>query len=108
MIERDNPIRGIEPKTRYVIFHRPGPAWVAEAGVLEQKGVTQHFEYLQSAFLAGKIEMGGPFVAGASGGMIIMSPQSGEVDARELIAGDPGVISKLILAEVAAWMVTLG
>jgi uncharacterized protein len=98
----------MQPATRFVIFHRPGPAWKPQVSVLEQPGVAAHFQYLQAAFAAGKIELAGPFPEGSSGGMIVMRPASTAADAQALVAGDPGVTSGLILAEVRPWMVTLG
>jgi uncharacterized protein YciI len=97
----------MQPTQRFVIFHRPGPAWKPDTSPLEQPGVAAHFEYLQSAFRAGRIEMAGPFPQGSSGGMIIMTAAATETDARALVQGDPGVTSGLILAEVRPWLITL-
>jgi uncharacterized protein YciI len=94
--------------TRYVIFHRPGPTWNRQLGALEQPGVARHFEYLQAAFRAGKIQLAGPFPEGDTGGMIIMSAAATERDAAALVESDPGVKSGLIRAEVGAWLTTLG
>jgi uncharacterized protein YciI len=98
----------MKPATRFVIFHRPGPLWKPQVSALEQHGVAAHFEYLQTAFEAGKIEKAGPFPVGSGGGMIIMRADTTEADARLLIDGDPGVKSGLILAEVRPWLITLG
>jgi uncharacterized protein YciI len=108
MTAPNDPLAGVKPKTRYVIFHTPGRAWNAELSVMEQKGVGEHFQYLQAAFSSGKIQMAGPFLTGSGGGMIVMNAAAEEANARALVAGDPGVTSGLIDAELRAWAITLG
>lgn len=108
MTSPNDPLAGVKPKTRYVVFHKPGRAWNANLSVMEQVGVAEHFQYLQEAFSSGKIQLAGPFLTGPGGGMIVMSAAAEEEDARNLVAGDPGITSGLIDAELRAWAITLG
>lgn len=96
-----------ETAIRFVIFHRPGPAWQPRVEVLAQPGVFAHFQYLNAAFADGKIELAGPFLSENAGGMAILSAACTEQDARALAEADPAVKSGLIHAEVRPWMTTL-
>jgi uncharacterized protein YciI len=92
---------------RYVILHRPGPNWEAGRPPFEQPGVMDHIAYTRVLSAAGTVLLGGPFVAGGDGGMMItregLSPEEAEAIGRD----DPGVRNGLIAFEIRTLLVTL-
>ena len=47
---------------RYVVFHRPGPEWIAGIDFREQEGVGEHVGQYLKLYERGKLELGGPFL----------------------------------------------
>ena len=93
------------PDIRYVVVHTPGPKWQAGRSIFEQEGIQEHIEHFRKLLADGRLEMGGPFLDEAAGGMMI--PTEGQTEA-EIIAfanADPTVISGLLRAEVRQWLV---
>jgi uncharacterized protein YciI len=92
---------------RFVVIHRPGPAWRTGVPVFEQEGLQRHAEHYRAVRDAGKLDLGGPFLDDASGGM--MMPAAGmtreEVDA--LARSDPTVASGLLVYEIRPWLVAM-
>lgn len=91
--------------TRYVVFHRPGPRWVAGKPLFEQDGVREHVAHFGRPQQEGRLELGGPFVDDAAGGMMI--PAAG-VPHDEIVAfaeADPAVVSGLLRVEVREWLI---
>jgi len=90
--------------TYYVVIHTPGPAWNSALDAFHQPGIGGHRGYW-SQFQSGPLVMGGPFLDG-SGGMMIIKAASIEA-ARQMAAGDPGVKSGLLVATVRPWLIGL-
>ncbi|HVZ42500.1 MAG TPA: hypothetical protein VHA82_01720 [Ramlibacter sp.] len=90
--------------TRHIVFHDPGPAWVAGKPFPEQTGVREHVEHYRRFHAEGKLAMGGPFLDGAGGGMMVTEPG---LDAGELFAfaqSDPAVASGLLVVRIRPWL----
>lgn len=90
---------------RYVVLHSPGPKWKAGLPIFEQEGVHAHIAHYRPMLEDGRLVMGGPFLDGAAGGMMI--PEAG-ISEAEIVAfanADPTVQSGLLKAEVRPWLI---
>jgi len=94
------------PDIRYVVIHRPGPAWKAGIPFREQPGVEQHVEHFKQLLAEGRLASGGPFVDD-SGGMMIPAPGETKESIEEFAASDPTVKSGLLEFEVKPWYVAM-
>lgn len=90
---------------RYVVFHRPGPAWLPGKSLFEQPGVTDHVAHYRQLLAAGKLALGGPHVDEQGGGMMIPAAGVGEDELRHFAAADPAVRSGLLQFELRPWWV---
>lgn len=90
---------------RYVVLHRPGPAWVAGKPLFEQAGLAEHIAHYRQWQQQGKLVLGGPYMDATAGGMMIPEAGLSETEVREFAAADPAVKSGLLLAEVRPWMI---
>ncbi len=90
---------------RYVIFHRPGPQWIAGRSAFEQPGVKQHVMHYRGWLAAGKLAMGGPHLDPSAGGMMVPVAAVTEDEAREFAAQDPAVADGTLVFEVRPWLV---
>lgn len=90
---------------RLVVFHQPGPAWNPELPFFEQDGVQAHVEHYRALLGQGKLEMGGPFLDGTSGGMMIPVQGIDEAEISAFAQSDPAVRSGLLQAVVRPWMI---
>lgn len=90
---------------RHVVFHRPGPQWLAGKSMFEQPGLQQHVEHYRKLLELGKLSLGGPHIDSHGGGMMI--PATGVIEAEGLrfAAEGPAVMSGLLLAEVRPWLI---
>lgn len=92
-------------ETRYVIFHAPGPSWLPGKTLFEQDGVQDHVNHYRQLQREGKLFMGGPFMDGAGGGMMISEEGISEQELIEFAHADPAVKSGLLTAELRPWLV---
>ena len=90
---------------RYVVIHTPGPQWQAGVPLFEQRGIVQHIEHFRALLDSGKLEMGGPFLDPAAGGMMIPCDGVSESEIIEFAKADPAVVAGLLHAEVRQWLV---
>jgi uncharacterized protein YciI/uncharacterized protein YndB with AHSA1/START domain len=91
------------PPVLQVVFHHPGPRWVTGAPAREQPGVQAHVDHMRGIVAEGRMVMGGPFLDGTGGGMVVVSYDSleeAEARARE----DPSVHAGLIEVSVRPWI----
>ena len=92
---------------RYVIIHRPGPAWKPGVPAFEQPGLQDHVKHFAKWLQEGKLLMGGPFMDPASGGSMIAEVGVTESEARAFAAEDPTVRAGLLVFEVRPWLAAL-
>ena len=85
----------------YAVEHKPGPSWEQGTPFFKQPGLEKHIGYMKGFYDKGLIVMGGPFLDG-SGGMMIMRAASLE-EATKLANEDPAVKAGLLRVEVRAW-----
>lgn len=90
---------------RYVVFHRPGPAWETGKTLFEQPGVREHVAHYRQWLQAGKLEIGGPHPDSAGGGMMIPTAGVSEDEVRRFASEDPAVRAGILLAEVRPWLI---
>lgn len=93
---------------RYVVFHRPGPAWIAGRTLFEQPGVREHVAHYRQWLEAGKLLLGGPHLDAGGGGMMVPTPGVTEEETRRFAAEDPAVRSGTLVAEVRPWFIGMG
>ncbi len=94
-------------KIRHVVFHSPGEAWQQGVDFREQPGVMDHVQHYAKLHAEGKLQMGGPFIAADSGGMMVATE---DVSKEELIAfaeQDPAIQNGLLTFEVKAWYIPM-
>ncbi len=90
---------------RFVVVHSPGPAWDASKTPFEQPGLQAHIEHYRAWQVQGKLELGGPFMDGAAGGMMVPTAGVPEAEVRRFAAEDPAVRAGLLRAEVRPWLI---
>lgn len=95
------------PDVRFVVFHRPGPAWRTGVDFREQTGVMDHVRHYRTLFDDGRLEMGGPYLAMDSGGMMVPIAGLDEAEMRAFAAADPAVQSGLLEFEIRPWYVAM-
>ena len=91
------------PEIRFVVFHRPGPAWLKGVDLREQPGVFDHVAHYRKLQADGKVELGGPFMVPDTGGMMITTPVEGAEEIEAYAKADPAVASGLITVEIRPW-----
>lgn len=96
------------PETRLVVIHSPGPAWEPGLPLSQQVGIHEHRAHYARWFDQGLLQMGGPFVDGDGGGMMLFKPGLDEDRLREHALADPAVESDLLQFEIRHWVVSLG
>ena len=90
---------------RYVIFNRPGPAWQADKSPFDQPGIPAHLAHYRRWLEAGKLELGGPHLDAASGGMMIPAAGVSEEEVKRYVAEDPAVKDGTLVPEVRPWLI---
>lgn len=90
-----------------VVFHSPGPAWEPGLPLTQQVGIQGHSAHYAQLLAAGQLVMGGPFVDGAGGGMMICKPGMDEDQLRTHALTDPAVESGLLQFEIRPWISSL-
>jgi len=90
---------------RYVVIHSPGPKWKVGRPIFEQEGIQAHLDHYRSLLTQEKLALGGPFLDGAAGGMMITSGNLTEAETIEFANRDPAVICGLLTVEVRPWLV---
>lgn len=90
---------------RYVVFHRPGPAWLPGKTLFEQPGVRAHVEHYRRWLEADKLELGGPHLDAAGGGMMIPAAGVTEEEVRRFAGEDPAVMDGTLRVEVRPWLI---
>lgn len=90
---------------RFVVLHRPGPAWQAGKRMFEQPGVRAHVEHYRQWLEQGKLQLGGPYLDATGGGMMIPVAGVSEPEARAFANADPAVKDGTLVAEVRPWLI---
>jgi uncharacterized protein YciI len=91
--------------TRYVVFHRPGPAWRPGKTMFEQPGVRAHVAHYRQWLEAGQLELGGPHLDATGGGMMIPVAGLAQDEVRRFANEDPAVKDGTLTVEVRPWLI---
>jgi uncharacterized protein YciI len=100
-------IAAAEADVRFVILHRPGPAWKRGVEFREQPGVRDHVEHYRAVHAKGLLQMGGPYLTPDSGGMMVPVAGISEEEVRRIAESDPAVKAGLLEVEVRPWYVAM-
>jgi uncharacterized protein YciI len=92
---------------RYVIFHRPGPAWQPGVGFQSQPGIMDHVLHYSRLRDEGKLAMGGPFLGDRAGAMMVSALGVERDELEAYAAADPAVRDGVLTYEVQAWLIAL-
>lgn len=95
------------PAIRYVVFHRPGPAWQHGVDFREQDGVREHIQHYLKFHEQGKLELGGPFLLADAGGMMVATRDVSQEELEDFAAADPAVRSGLLICEIRPWLTAM-
>ena len=93
------------PEPYFVMFHSPGPKWVAGTSLREQPGVDVHIAFMGALMADGRLALGGPFLDD-SGGMAIVRAASIE-EAKRWAETDNSVRDGLLHVEVKPWLAVM-
>ena len=90
---------------RFVVFHTPGPQWLAGKTLFDQPGVMEHVGHYRKLLEAGKLALGGPHLDATGGGLMISAAGATEAEISAFAAEDPAVKSGVLLFEVRPWLI---
>lgn len=102
---RAQPPASAPKDVRFVVFHLPGPAWLPGKTLFDQPGVREHVAHYRRWLEAGKLELGGPHLDSAGGGMMIPVAGVGEAEVSRFASEDPAVRSGVLVAVVRPWLI---
>jgi uncharacterized protein YciI len=94
------------PPVHFVVFHKPGPAWVAGVDFRQQPGVQAHVAHYAKLHDEGRLELGGPFLDN-SGGMMVAALGETVESITQFAEEDPAVRSGLLVFQVKPWMIAM-
>jgi len=95
------------PEPHLVVFHRPGPRWVAGRPPFEQEGARLHAAHWRQWLEQGRLLAGGPFLDQDGGGMMIAASGIDAEAVAAFAAADPAVVAELLAFEVRPWLIGL-
>ena len=95
------------PDIRFVVLHRPGPAWQKGVDPREQPGIGAHVEHYRKLQEQGRLELGGPFLLPDGGGMMVPVAGVTKEEITAFAAADPAVGAGLLEFEVRSWYVAM-
>lgn len=92
----------------FLLTYSPGSSWNTSISYEEQPGLKKHHEYLESLHINDQLVMGGP-VPGPDGEFLsVMLLRTGSLEEAEKLASqDPGVQTRVVVAEVVPWSVEM-
>lgn len=94
--------------SRIVVIHSPGPAWEPGLPLSQQLGIQEHRAHYARLHEQGLLQLGGPFIDGGGGGMMVFKPGADEDQLRIHALADPAVQSELLQFEIRRWHPALG
>ena len=92
--------QGAQREATYLVFYRPGPAWLTGKSVMEQP-LKDHGNYMLSLYIKGSMKLAGPLTDNAGGAVLL--EVSDEAEAKAIVANDPAVKSGIFVYEMHPW-----
>ena len=83
----------------------PGPRWRAGVSLFEQDGIQGHIDHYRPWLVAGKLELGGPFLDEHAGGMMVPAAGLSEAEVTAFAQADPSVQAGLLRVAVRPWLI---
>jgi len=90
---------------RFVVLHAPGPKWKHGLPIFQQEGIQAHIDHYRQWLAAGKLCLGGPFLDGHAGGMMIPAEGLAEAEVSAFALADPAVAAGLLRVAVRPWLI---
>jgi uncharacterized protein YciI len=84
----------------FLVVYRPGPAWLPGQPVAAQP-LAEHFRYMVQLYEAGVLKLAGPFTDDTGGALLLTVKD--EAQAREVVANDPAVKTRVFVSELHPW-----
>lgn len=95
------------PTAIFIVFRRPGPAWVSGLGSRQQPSWDEHAAFMDRLYDAGRVLLGGPYSDLSRVMQIVRAAD--EAEAQSLFDDDPWTEMKLLLPDgVQRWSIYLG
>ncbi|HKF42206.1 MAG TPA: YciI family protein [Thermoanaerobaculia bacterium] len=92
--------------TLFLVYRKPGPAWVAGLPTREQPLWNEHAAFMDGIFEEGRIVLAGPY--GKDGRALVVMDVRDEAHASSLFDEDPWVKAGILLTEeVVPWTIFL-
>jgi uncharacterized protein YciI len=88
---------------QFVLFHRPGRAWLPGVSFLEQPGLQGHVDHFRRCATEGLLLAGGPFLDEGGGGMVMFKAGVTQEQALQVARTDPTFESGLLEYELRPW-----
>lgn len=96
------------PSPRFLVVHGPGPKWRHDRSPFEQDGVRAHVDHYRKLLADERLALGGPFLDGQGGGMMIAADGVSGDELAAFAAADPAVRDGLLTFQVRTWLVGMG
>jgi uncharacterized protein YciI len=96
-----------EPRTWYVLQHRPGPALPADQSVFDHPGFAEHVAFLQRRIAAGELVAAGPLADEDGAGMTVLDVESLDEATRLATLDDQSVVAGVLAVAVRPWNVLM-
>ena len=87
-------------KATYLVFYRPGPAWLTGKSVMDQP-LKEHGKYMLSLYMKGSMKLTGPLTDNTGGAVLL--EVSNEAEAKTIVGKDPAVKSGVFVYEMHPW-----
>ena len=94
-----------EEANYFLIRFLPGENWIPSISYQDQPGLLKHHSYLQKMHIKDQIVMGG-LVSGEPGSLMLVRTGSRE-EAEVIARQDPGVVTRILKAQITAWNVQM-
>jgi len=103
--DQDEAPKAARPPLYQVVIYTPGEKWDDKKAFQEQPAIDEHVKYLESLQGKGHLRLGGPFLDGA-GGLVVLQGVKPE-QAKEIVAADPAVKAGTLSGKTHPWLVPL-
>jgi len=90
-------VPGLDCQPKIIALYEAGPNWSNS-----KQYVAQHLDYLRTQLKKGTLAVGGPFLGGEKGGLIVLNVSDAK-EADALVQQDPFVANKVVIFTTRQW-----
>ena len=90
-------VPGLDCQPKIIALYEAGPNWSNS-----KQYVAQHLDYLRAQLRKGTLAVGGPYLGGEKGGLIVVNV-SDPKEAETLVQQDPFVANKVVTFTTRQW-----